>query len=154
MELELIRTYLPIGTNGEILYNGTRICSSIELPWKNNEPGLSCIPEGSYELKKRYSKKHGWHLILDNVPGRKLILIHAANDALKELKGCIAPVSILTAEGKGSQSGNALKKLIAIVYPLLEQKKTGNPAHRELQAESKTDLNQIFVTLKIYTNVT
>ena len=123
MELELIRTYFPNGTNGEILFNGTRICNSIELPWINNEHQVSCIPEGRYELKKRYTAERGAHLILVNVPGRQLILIHAANDAKRDLKGCIAPVSILTAEGKGSQSRIALAKLNAIVFPVLNEKK-------------------------------
>ena len=123
MELELIRTYYPNGTNGEILINGTRVCSSIELPWKNNEHKISCIPEGRYELKKRYTASRGEHLILVNVPSRQLILIHAANDAKKELQGCIAPVSILIAEGKGSQSRIALAKVNAIVIPELGKKK-------------------------------
>ena len=123
MELELIRTYFPNGTNGEILFNGARICSSIELPWKNNEHQVSCIPEGRYELKKRYTAERGEHLILVNVPGRQLILIHAANDAKKELQGCIAPISILIAEGKGSQSRIALAKVNAIVIPELGKKK-------------------------------
>jgi len=123
MELELIRTYFPNGTNGEILFNGARICSSIELPWKNNEHQVSCIPEGRYELKKRYTAERGEHLILVNVPGRQLILIHAANDAKKELQGCIAPVSILIAEGKGSQSRIALAKINAIAIPELGKKK-------------------------------
>ena len=123
MELELIRTYYPNGTNGEILFNGTRVCSSIELAWKNNQHRISCIPEGRYELRKRYTAERGWHLILANVPGRELILIHAANDANKELQGCIAPVSILTAEGKGLESRIALKKINAIVFPELDQMK-------------------------------
>ena len=123
MELELIRTYFPNGTNGEFFFNGNRVCSSIELAWKNNQNRISCIPEGRYELKKRYTAERGWHLILENVPGRQLILIHAANDANTELQGCIAPVSILTAEGKGSQSRNALAKINAIVFLVLDKKK-------------------------------
>ena len=123
MELELIRTYYPNGTNGEFLFNGIRVCSSIELAWKDNQHCISCIPEGRYELKKRYTAERGWHLILENVPGRQLILIHAANDAKRELQGCIAPVSILTAEGKGFQSRNALAKINAIVLPALDKKK-------------------------------
>lgn len=123
MELELIRTYFPHGTNGEFFFNGTRVCSSIELAWMNNQHKISCIPEGKYELRKRYTGERRWHLILENVPGRDLILIHAANDASKELQGCIAPVSILTAEGKGSQSRSALAKINAIVFPVLDKKK-------------------------------
>jgi hypothetical protein len=122
MELELIRTYYPNGTNGEFFFGGTRVCSSIELAWKNNQHRISCIPEGRYELRKIYTAERGWHLMLVNVPDRQLILIHAANDAIKELLGCIAPVSILTAEGKGSESRKALAKINAIVFPVLKQK--------------------------------
>ena len=126
MELELIRTYFPNGTNGvmRMIQNSksTMVCYTIELPWLDNKPQVSCIPEGRYELKKRYSQNHGWHLQVMKVKNRDLILIHAANDAMKELKGCIAPVSILDAEGKGSQSRDALAKINAIVFPILEQK--------------------------------
>jgi len=123
MKLELIRTYFPNGTNGTIFLNGKILCYSIELPWHNNLSRISCVPEGTYELRKRYSPKYKWHLMLVNVPGRQLILVHAANDAIKELMGCIAPVSLLTAEGKGIESRIALKKINAIVFPELNQKK-------------------------------
>lgn len=123
MKLELIRTYFPDGTNGTIFLNGKILCYSIELPWHNNKPRISCVPEGTYELIKRYSPTHKWHLELNKVPNRQLILIHAANDAVKELKGCIAPVSLLTAEGKGSESRKALKILTALVFPVIDQKK-------------------------------
>ena len=56
-----------------------------------------------------------------NVPGRDLILIHPANDAKKELLGCIAPVSKHTGIGKGSNSRKALEKLKTLVYATLEQ---------------------------------
>ena len=121
MELELIRTYFPYGTNGEILYNNERLCSSIELPWLGNQHKISCIPEGRYELRKRYSLHFGWHLQVMNVRNRDLILMHPANDALKELQGCIAPVSFLTAEGKGYDSKKALKKLKALAYAALDK---------------------------------
>ncbi len=123
MELELIRTYFPNGSNGEFYLESKRICFTIELPWFNNQTRISCIPEGKYELKKRYSNKFGEHLQLQNVRGRDLILIHPANDALKELKGCIAPVFILTAEGKGLRSRIALNKVKAIVFPELKKSK-------------------------------
>ena len=118
MELELIRSYFPNGTNGEIFI---RLCSSIELPWQNNQHQISCVPEGRYELKKRYSVKYGKHLQLINVPERDLILIHPANDATKELKGCIAPVSFCNGEGKGNSSRLSLKMLLEIVFPELEK---------------------------------
>jgi hypothetical protein len=121
MKLELIRTYFPKGTNGTLFLDGIKLCYCIELPWHNNNPSISCIPEGTYELKKRYSPKHQWHVIVTKVPGRQYILIHAANDAIKELKGCIAPVSELTAPGKGNKSRVVVAKLYAHIFDALEK---------------------------------
>ncbi|RXK87332.1 DUF5675 family protein [Filimonas effusa] len=121
MELELLRTYLPQGTNGVLRVNGIFCCYTIELPWQNNKPNASCIPEDSYYLDKRYSNRFKAHLQVMDVPGRKLILIHPANDALTELKGCIAPVSALTGPGRGTASKEALKNLRTLVYAALDK---------------------------------
>ena len=141
MELELIRTYHLAGTNGKILLlpaeatakagEGRLMMYSIELPWKDNRARGSCIPEGRYELAKRClarrsfseggSPKFDRHLLLMNVPGRKLILIHPANNALQELKGCIAPVSLITGAGKGIRSRLALETLTGLVYGALDR---------------------------------
>ena len=86
MELELIRTYFPEGTNGEILLNGKRLCSSIELPWLDNRKLVSCIPEGRYELIIRFSHRFQWHLQLKDVKERGLVLIHPANDCTKGIE--------------------------------------------------------------------
>ena len=51
---------------------------------------------------------------------RSGILIHPANDALQELKGCIAPVSLLSGAGKGLRSGMALEILVKLVYEALD----------------------------------
>ncbi len=118
MELELIRTYDPEGTNGELKLV---VCSTIELPWLQNQRSVSCIPEGRYELKKRVTQKRGQHLLVMNVNGRDGILIHPANDAKKELRGCIAPVTSLAGPGKGSQSRLANERLKAFVLEALER---------------------------------
>jgi len=123
MVLVLTRPYFSEGTQGILEWNGTLVCHAIELPWLHNQKRISCIPEGEYVLQKRYSPKFKWHLHIQNVPGRDLILIHPANDAKKELLGCIAPVSQLTGIGKGIRSRNALAKLKAIVFPLINQGK-------------------------------
>ena len=121
MELELLRTYYPNGTNGNLLIDGAGLCHTIELPWKNNEYAVSCIPEGRYELVKRYSPKFKWHLQVCNVVNRDLILIHPYNDAVKQAQGCIAPVTTITGEGKGESSRVVFEKLKAFVFPVLER---------------------------------
>jgi len=121
MKLELVRTYYPEGANGEILIEGRLMMYTIELPWKNNQAGVSCIPEGEYELANRWSLKFGRHLQILNVPGREYILIHPANEALRELKGCIAPVRLLTGAGKGICSRKALKTLMGLVGSALDR---------------------------------
>jgi hypothetical protein len=137
MELELIRTYFPNGTNGELYHNGKLLCYTIELPWLHNKPSVSCIPEGKYELEKYFSEHFGNHLHLKAVANRSLIMIHAANDAKAELRGCIAPVSILTAEGKGLRSRAALKKVLNLTYPELEK---GNKVYLTI----KSNFNEIY----------
>lgn len=119
MELELFRSYHPEGTNGELKL---MVCNTIELPWLQNQRSVSCIPEGRYELKMRTTAKRGQHLLVLNVKGRDGILIHPANDAMKELHGCIAPVTTHTGPGKGGQSRLANEKLKALVLEALARK--------------------------------
>mgnify|MGYP001407129295 FL=1 len=119
MELELFRTYDPEGTNGELKLV---VCNTIELPWLQNQRNVSCVPEGRYELRKRFIKKFGLHLLVVDVPDRSWILIHPANDAKTQLKGCIAPVTKLTGPGKGNESRLANEKLKALVLEALERK--------------------------------
>lgn len=65
-------------------------CHTVELPWKNNAKGVSCIPAGTYQMAFTMSNRFKvplW-LVLD-VPGRAGVRIHAANFA-HQLEGCIA----------------------------------------------------------------
>lgn len=121
MELILTRNYHPEGTSGSLFDGEQLICSTIELPWRENQRMVSCIPEGRYELVKRYTKKRGWHLLVKNVPNRSGILFHPANDALKELKGCIAPVSKVIGPGKGTDSKTADSRLKTLVFEAMER---------------------------------
>jgi Family of unknown function (DUF5675) len=121
MELTLIRTYYEEGTNGSIWNGEELICHSIELPWKDNQHQISCIPEGRYLLQPRFSARFGQHLEVTHVPNRSLILIHPANDAATELRGCIAPVNALTGYGEGLRSRQALQKLLCLVEPICKK---------------------------------
>ena len=124
MVLELLRTYFPEGTNGKLECEGKFICNTIELPWKKNETKVSCIPEGEYFIKKRYSNKFKWHLEIVNVKNRSLILFHPANNAMRELKGCIAPVTKLSGPGLGLMSRKAFAKLKDLVYKALDNEES------------------------------
>ena len=124
MVLILTRTYFPDGTNGKLECEGKLICNTIELPWKNNERRVSCIPEGEYFIEKRYSPKFKWHLHVLGVENRSFILFHPANNALKELNGCIAPVTKLSGPGLGLLSRKAFEKLKDQVYKALDRKES------------------------------
>jgi hypothetical protein len=121
MVLVLTRTYFPEGTNGKLACDGQFICCTIELPWRENEKRVSCIPEGYYLLRKRYSRKFQWHIEVVAVKNRSSILLHPANNAAKELKGCIAPVTQLSGVGLGLRSRLAFSKVKNLVYNALEQ---------------------------------
>ncbi len=112
MELTIERTYGVKGTNGILFLGGKKIGYTIELPWKNNRKRSSCIPEGRYRIRRRYSDRFGWHCLVEAVPDRTGILVHTFNNALEESKGCIAPVTRITGEGTGTQSRNALNRLL------------------------------------------
>lgn len=118
MELTLKRVYHPQGVNGTITLSGAKVCESIELPWRRNATSISCIPEGRYLLRARTSQKYARHIEIAAVPGRSYILMHPANYALTELRGCIAPVLRATAPGKGVFSKKALNKLMNLCTPL------------------------------------
>jgi hypothetical protein len=71
----------------------------IELPWRDNAPGLSCIPPGMYYAHIIVSSHfHRDVYLLEGIPNRDAIEMHPANfagDATlgyhSDLKGCMAP---------------------------------------------------------------
>ncbi len=50
------------------------------------------------------------------------ILVHPANNALKELRGCIAPVLKITGPGLGSDLRKACKQVYAKIFAVLDKK--------------------------------
>lgn len=72
------------------------VCRSLELPWKNNEDNLSCIPAGEYICKwsksPHLSEIKGEDVYtyeILNVPHRAGIRIHSAN-YYTQILGCVA----------------------------------------------------------------
>tara|TARA_R110002153_G_scaffold7648_3_gene34196 strand:- start:1636 stop:2046 length:411 start_codon:yes stop_codon:yes gene_type:complete len=100
INLLLIRdTFTKESTLGELYLNGERMCDTLELPWKNNERRISCIPEGEYKVRLRTARESATrdylHLLVQEVPNRDYILFHRGNTA-KDTSGCILV-------GQGSQ---------------------------------------------------
>lgn len=54
-------------------------CHTGELPWRDNEAGVSCIPEGEYSCCHYSSEKYPDNYLVRDVPGRDAILIHTGN---------------------------------------------------------------------------
>ena len=74
-----------------VLSVGDFRCFTVERPWYNNAPNISCIPEGEYRLVLGRYNAGGYPAYeFVDVPGRSLIKIHAANLA-SQIQGCIAP---------------------------------------------------------------
>jgi hypothetical protein len=90
---------------------------TIENPWQDNEPNVSCIPEGSYEMERYDSPSHGkntWQLV--GVLNRTYIQIHVANYASNVL-GCIGlGTGVMSNLGGVSNSRNALDALYKLTY--------------------------------------
>ena len=71
---------------------------SLELPWRDNQHGISCILPGLYEAHLIASHHFGRKVyLLENVPGRSSIELHVANwggdKSLgwhSDLRGCMA----------------------------------------------------------------
>lgn len=63
-------------------------CVTLELPYEENLTNISCVNKGVYEVTHRYSEKYKNHLILNDVPNRRYILIHYGNYN-SDTEGCI-----------------------------------------------------------------
>lgn len=90
-QLLLYRTdYLSNGTRGVLFLPSGETVHTIENPWADNEPRVSCIPEGEYVCEPRPYYNGGYDTFhVTGVPNRSLILIHVGNTE-KDVRGCIA----------------------------------------------------------------
>ena len=74
------------GTFGYLLAEGNYFHTG-ELPWRENRPNVSCIPEGKYKVSLRESPKYGTVYHVRNVQGRSYILFHQGNFCGDRAKG-------------------------------------------------------------------
>ena len=85
----------PWGVFGSLTI-GDWSCKTLERPWLGNQRNISCIPSGSYRMKKRPSPlisrltqeqyQEAWEIRL--VPGRSDILFHPGN-WIENSEGCV-----------------------------------------------------------------
>lgn len=92
----------------------TSLCT-LELPYKDNQRNISCIPCGKYKVTKRFSEKYGNHFKIENVHNRSDILIHVGNYP-SDTHGCILigdDARDINADGKNEvvNSKHAMRKL-------------------------------------------
>ena len=73
-------------------------CLTLERPWADNKRGVSCIPDGEYQVRKWHNDEaeeagkritYNHFQVLD-VPDRTGILIHVGN-YVDQIEGCILP---------------------------------------------------------------
>jgi hypothetical protein len=93
INLLLIRDTLnEVSTMGKLFLNGEEFCDTLELPWKQNQRSISCIPAGQYDARLRLPRESATreyiHLLVKDVPNRSYILIHIGNTT-KDTQGCI-----------------------------------------------------------------
>lgn len=91
------------GTQGILTFFEHKV-HTLELPWRDNQPNISCIPGGEYECDIRVSPRFGMVYWIKDVPKRSFILIHSGNWAGDVQKGYKSHVSgcILLGLAKGT----------------------------------------------------
>lgn len=100
--------YHPEGTLGVVTVADQKFYT-IERPWLDNSPNVSCIPVGNYLTKWRESPRFGFTWCLQDVPDRTYILMHVANYS-SDVQGCIGlGTSLMGDRIAVSNSRNAMK---------------------------------------------
>jgi hypothetical protein len=88
MNLTLTRIAKPGATFGVLSTDDFPLCVTLELPWLDNQPDISCIPTGTYHCEQFESPEHGQVWQVMNVLDRSDVLLHEGN-YLSNTKGCI-----------------------------------------------------------------
>jgi len=85
-------TFTDKSVIGKLYCDGEFIAHTLELPWKDNEKSVSCIPSGRYSCRVRLARESATrdyvHLLVQEVPDRSYILFHRGNYP-SDSRGCI-----------------------------------------------------------------
>lgn len=114
MKLELIRSYLPDRTVGYIVAPGGGCYGkTLERPWLNNERNVSCIPEGTYTVRRDRAGRFRFFAI-DGVSGRSHIEMHKGVFPTNS-DGCVLVQSGHTDEYNLTGDTNALDVMVNVM---------------------------------------
>lgn len=100
------------GTFGMLLFQDKVFCATLELPYKDNQKKVSCIPEGYYFCSRTHSPKFGDVFQVMDVPNRDNILFHAGN-TIADIEGCI-----IVAQYHGKLKGNRAALNSGLTYKM------------------------------------
>jgi hypothetical protein len=125
--LVLNRSYHKSATTGTLRNGFFKVCDTMELAWNDNKRMISCIPEGTYELKMYLRRSGVWALEVKNVPNRTVILIHKGVDATPDENGadtlgcilCVTEINEYFGNYQGINTTDATQKLYDLVFPIL-----------------------------------
>ena len=76
-------------TFGLLIAPGDWRRATIELPWRDNAPNVSCIPTGDHQAFWAWSPRHGRAVYHVAAEGRAGVEVDVANWS-SELRGCLA----------------------------------------------------------------
>ena len=93
VNLLIIRdTFTDKSTIGKLYVNGEIFCDTLELPYRDNQRSISCIPDGQYKVRLRLPRESATrdylHLMVLDVPNRSYILFHRGNKP-EHTRGCV-----------------------------------------------------------------
>lgn len=115
--IETLGDMLIVSETGATVFK----CETLELPYKDNQKMISCIPKGVYHCEKVGASANipYDHIAITNVPNRSGVCIHKAN-YVTQLRGCIAVgEKEVDINGDGttdiSNSGKTFQKLMSLL---------------------------------------
>ena len=93
VNLLIIReTFTDKSTIGNLYLDGEWLCDTLELPYRDNQRSISCIPAGQYKVRLRTARESATrdylHLLVEDVPNRDFVLVHIGNKS-SDSRGCI-----------------------------------------------------------------
>ena len=94
---------------------------TLERPWVFNERKISCIPSGTYLVKRHISPKFGQCFKIQDVKGRSDILIHSGN-VVNDTLGCVlVGLTSGTVDDTDTAMVYSSRKAMAVLLALIDK---------------------------------